>query len=262
MEFKHVNLVEVDNGLTTGQWIELDGFDALEEWRDEIYCHDVRQVARQAIGTNPSRWDHLSPRRGTAPFAATVMKMQFAEGEVSPVMALAEGMDDYFKRVAECVCDGHTVLINRRGGFSFLIDSMTVLSRKVYENEFSLAEIREDKDATVVNLENDPEPERYAVDYMKKRWGAHSIILSLREYSESQLVAALDRMAGKGVDTVFVYTTGNDVFQMESYMECIMDSDINNLVIHFVDTPTQEHLDILKKFEDQGLNVEHDVRSR
>ena len=258
MKFKHVNLVEVDNGVETGQWLELNGFDALVEWREKVYDIDVNQVAYQAINTHPSRWDHLRPMRGTAMFAATVMKMQFSEEKsVSPVVKLAEGMDDYFRRIAGYVCDGYTVLINRRGGFSFLDENTKVLSRRKYANEFSLTEIRKQKGAKVVNLENDPKPEKYAVEYMEQRWGKHSIILSLREYSHRELVNALNRMARDGADTVFVYTTGGDVPQMESYMLSIHNSKINNLVIHFVDEPTDEHLEIIKSFEDSGLNIEY-----
>jgi len=132
----------------------------------------------------------------------------------------------YEKNIKELFQNQGYVRINSSGGIycgdigedsrSSNIEINKVSSiREVFQTENFAIE----KDSKFIILENDPEPDSWYKENIKEKF---SMIINLREVMaqnrqlESYLYNFKDNV---GINKIFVYTTGNDINQMEEYIK-------------------------------------------
>ena len=238
-------------------YAEIVGLDAYVEWLT-VMDGDDAFVAKLALHTDPDRWDHLSPRRGFPVLAHAVSKLKFADTPISPAMALGEAMGEYRNSLFNHVMDGNRVLVNKVGGWQILHakDEHKVIERKPYDIRNRRLEPLHHGEPKVVCLENDPKPEKHAIERMRKEWDGYVVILCLREYDTHELEQTLSDLNAKGVNDVYVYTTGGDVPQMYEYLDALVAAGMRRLFMEFTGNSREEHVDFCDAARGKGVEVE------
>ena len=140
MEFQHVNTVEVkfpftdpNTGEDTFKYTEIGNVEALDEWMEKIVPADIRYLSQLFLATDPQYRDHVIPRRGPGIWARMNIDLMMGR-ERHPVIALDNAIRSYCMDVTTHVLAGRNVLINSKGGFTFLDDKTKVVSRLPYDD--------------------------------------------------------------------------------------------------------------------------------
>lgn len=90
------------------------------------------------------------------------------------------------------------------------------------------------KRPSFINLENDPVIEDHTKLYFKENGYELSAITGLRQFDTLELMNLLNEFHSLGGTGVYVYTQCLDFEQMQSYVHAVEASDLDCLIIDFV----------------------------
>lgn len=221
------------------------------------------KVAERMVKTDlpVSKFDHLSGGTGLQDGITNLSVIRSKLTGRNPLYGIDDAVSDYLRTATKLLHEGYKVFVNEVGG-------MTPVDEKILEiiSEVDVEEIEVNKPKPLlrkygqpksINLENDPELERVAVDYMKDilkdrgRWGDYFwAVTELRDYSHSDLVDIFDKFQEKGGYIVYVYTTGMDVQQMYDYSSAAIESGLDYFIFDFnqgINEDIQEFINWLKE---------------
>lgn len=142
--------------------------------------------------------------------------------------------------------EGETVIVNSSGGYTYLTDEYEILSIKDH-NRYDTYHIG--NNSKYINLENDAELEQRTIDYLSNKEDDFSYILNLKRYNKKELCRVFKEFQSNGGETVYVYTTGIDVEQMYTYMNCAISSDISKFEFEFNAGITEEISKFIHKYK-------------
>lgn len=196
------------------------------------------------------RWDHVwdESEEGSL-FSAAINKCKIVGG--SPLVEYSLLLDKKIKAILFSMIEGHTILINKVGGWMPLSDDAQVIKTEEYIQEREFTHHIPDN-TRYINLENDPVLEQHTKDYLSLRDENYSYILNLRRYSHEELVNVFTEFKEKGGHTVYVYTTGSDVQQMYDYSESAIAAGIRNFIFEFNSEVTDQIHHFLDYIESQA----------
>jgi hypothetical protein len=151
------------------------------------------------------------------------------------------------RRFVELVANGETILVNNVGGYcTYDPDYYTIIN--VRETEIPKNYVI-NEGTKYINLENDPELEQHAIDYLERVDQNYSYITNLASHDYHSLVEIFGEFLKAGGDTVYVFTTGMNVEQMYEYESAARHAGIRKFEFEFnsgINNDIQKFIDYLK----------------
>lgn len=188
------------------------------------------------------KWDHIY---GIISIGAVVAGVK----GTAPVEEIVNVLNLKQKNMFNCLKSGKKIFVNRNGGYHEYKDSTHSIVSVINENN-SDPNIHYASTPSLINLENDPVLEDETVKYFKDNNLDISYVKKLRNYSKEELVNIFNEFHSNGGVGVFVYTTGNDLVQMESYIDALDKSSLNKIIIKFVNEINEKQKNIISKFKE------------
>ena len=184
-------------------------------------------------GEPPERLNHVSGSlRGIEKgIGALALNKGWME-ENSPILHLGYASQMMITSILCFVAKGESVFVNEKGGICPM-DSLELIGVEIVEAIFTpQPTLRSGK---VINLENDPELEMPAWNFMENELKDKnfSYITELRLYDGKRLERTFKKFMEGGGDTIYVYTTGQDVDQMYEYSQAGLSAGIRKFIFQF-----------------------------
>ena len=152
----------------------------------------------------------------------------------NPLLGLSQSIKQLQESIIDCVLKGE-VLINISGGYCPVDERQEITNIRNFDYCEQNCLIREN--TKYLNLENDSKLESDAIGFLKTVDDNYSYLLNLRNYSNKTLENIISRFYENGGKYIYVYTTGSDIEQMESYINCAINAHIKNEKTRFSDKP-------------------------
>lgn len=187
------------------------------------------------------KWDHVYGIISIGAVVAGVKGTAPVEEIVNVLNLKQKNMFNYLK-------SGKKIFVNRNGGYHEYKDSTHSIVAVLKEKNRD-PNIHYSSNPSLINLENDPVIENETLKYFKSNNLDISYVKKLRKYSEEELIDIFNDFYSKGGIGVFVYTTGNDLIQMKSYLEALNKSLLNKIIIQFKNEINEEQKNIINKFK-------------
>lgn len=210
----------------------LDDLKELKSLVDISANHTATKFVKS--GEPPSRLDHVvCSLKGIERALGAVAVTQADIKDTNPIFCLGSASTMMLKTVSDYILQGKTVFINKMGGCCSVEDYLTIVEVNEYEAVFTLQPTL--RSGKVINLENDPELEIPAWNFMENELKDKnfSYITELRLYDGKRLERTFKKFMDGGGDTIYVYTTGQDVDQMYEYSQAGLSAGIRKFIFQF-----------------------------
>lgn len=204
---------------------------------------------KRAIQNNipVQKWDHLY---GYLNIGFNTAKVK---GEASPLFEADNVFRMKESQITKMVSENKTVFVNEKGGYhEFKDDTHTILKSEVFD--FKNKDLRISKNASFLNLENDPILENHTIQYFKNEKLDLSYLVNLYAFSKEELINIFNEFSKKGRYGLYVYTTATDIKQMVDYLEACVESELTDVIIEFNDGFNDAHKEIMNNFKNK-LNL-------
>ena len=200
------------------------------------------------------RWDHLVTNDSAGGImAAAINKVKVAGGAIIPEASAL--LNKKIHNMLLQLMDGETLLVNKVGGWQPVTDKMTLTNIRPFTPTIDLTYVIA-KNASIINLENDPKLEQHVIDYFDENESELSYVLNLRRFGKDDLITVFMEFIEAGGHTVYVYTTGLDVQQMFEYSDAIIESGLKNVVFEFTAGISDSHKEVIQYLKDAEVIVE------
>lgn len=223
----------------------MDDFDEFRKLSEDANGDEVALALKTDIPE--SRWDHL--------FDASLGGMQ--SGVVTsnilggnPIYLSGAILSTKLERIRQLINDGNIVIVNQRGGYFPIYDSIEIKIVEIAEyvaNKSQYVNIKEN--TKIINLENDLYLEPVAVKFMRERDPNYSTIRKLKKFNFLELSEIFKRFKENGGELAYIYTTGLDTEQMYRYTNALIIAGVKKVQFDFnsgIDTKIQLFLDTIK----------------
>lgn len=215
-----------------GEWIIISNTAELMEYFEFVSGKVVDQTTRLIKSKAPSeRWDHMITQSHEGSIlAAAVLDCKINGG--SPILKMDSHLQNKFLTMLDYVVEGKELLVNRMGGFCWMVPEYQILNTSIVDTGFKPTYIINDN-TKYINLENDPDLEARTKEFLGAIDPNFSYVLNLHKHSEEELVKIFNDFKSKGGQFVHVYTTGMNVPQMYEYFSAAIKAEIDNFVFEF-----------------------------
>ena len=127
--------------------------------------------------------------------------------------------------------------------------------REFLKNLFLFENIDLKPNSKYIILENDHEVDPEGHKILSKIEENYSSLTALSKHSKEEIENVLKNFKENGGETVYVYTTGQNVNQMYEYTDAIINAGINNMKIDFNLGIKKDHKEFLETFKND-INIE------
>jgi len=179
------------------------------------------------------QWDHIY---GLLGFSTSIAKAKGSSPIIEASLILNAKETDMLRMIA----NGNKVFVNMNGGYHRFNDKTHTIIRYIGSKEEKTTNISIAKNPTLINLENDPMIEKKTKDFYNENKLELSTVVNLRMFDKSELINVFNEFHNAGGYGVYVYTTGSDLIQMKEYIDAVIGSKLNTLVIELNTELTKE----------------------
>lgn len=250
-------LVTMDH-MQDAPYMHLTNMEDLAEYI-EATNKELAKTINKVMHSNVSveRWDHLLSGKnlGDSSLMVSWLTCKYGAENKSPLLEVDNVLNGKFRTMAEKIADGEHILANYVGGYMpYMEDCMSMKPDETYVAplNYKIA-----KEASYINLENDPEIENHTKAWFYRNNASISYVVNLRDVIGEDLVNILNRFHMNGGHTVYVYTTGIDVSEMYQYASDIISSDINNVMFEFNSGISDEILEVIDYLKKRNIKVSY-----
>lgn len=212
----------------------------------------IRKVMKASVPVH--RWDHIHIKSiAGVTFNAAVLKCGISGG--APLIEYSSMFDERLRDFVRLVMDNKKLVINDNGGWFDFEDESIII--KSWEHKFEEMWSHKITEGThIICLENDPQLEETAIEFLDDADPNYSYITNLRSYSDpmlrkafNQFISACDKSVSQ--PTVYVYTTGMDVEQMRFYTSIAIECGIKDFIFDFNSGVTSRIEDFIFEFKNK-----------
>lgn len=239
--------------------ILFESIDDIKIIEKELKKSEESVIKKFAMSGEPSsRLDHII--NGFKPLEQVIAShacLKSSINEDNPIFYLRQASTLYLKTLVSTLKSGYKMFMNVNGGLCPCDDYLEIVETSEFKEFYNKPKTYLLKGSKVINLENDFELERDAVDYMYKRFDKFSYITELSLISKFHLKRILKSFFDNGGEFVYVYTTGRNIEQMYMYSECAITQGLKKFIFHFncgEDSEIKKFIKWLKS--KKGINVE------
>ena len=239
------------------KYTALTTVDDVNDYAESLGHHVENAVTRMLKSKVPiDRWDHMITRDDQGGVIGAAVQTANVRG-TNPIYEVGPLYDQKIQSFFQMVAAGTTILVNSNGGYCpFDPDYHTIIE----EVEYTAPEkfkYKIKKGTKYINLENDPNLEPNAANYLRKVDPNYSWITNLYNVSEDRLCEILTEFREAGGEVVYVFTTATNVEQMYLYSRCIIDAGIRKVEFKFSVEPIEQDVkEVIKHLEDFNIEVE------
>lgn len=197
---------------------------------------DANRITHKFVKSNYEKFDiHFTGSLPNSQLALGVMaELKSLHNGKNPIHNLGYAVKRKIQTVKRILSKGQIAFLNPAGGVTSIDGENIVLVKKMEEvTDMNPVEPVLVVGSRVINLENDCQLEKNAIEYMKNNYFQYSYITQLREYSDSELKEIFVRFKENGGETVYIYTSGYDVPQMYDYSKLAIAAGLNHFIFEF-----------------------------
>lgn len=203
------------------------------------------------------KWENYSSTdQGISIFKQAVIEAS-SKGN-NPIFNIDSAIHRKFLNFTNILVEYGSVLVNKVGGFCpYMPECHEIVSQHPHsfnKNKFDNVVLNDN--TKYINLENDPMLEEHTINYLSSIDPHFSSIVNLRKFSVDELTTIFKEFKAKGGETVYVYTTGSDVPQMQDYSQAIINAGLKRVEFEFNAGFNDELNKVIDKLKSNGIEIE------
>ena len=240
-----------------GTWTMYDCVEELLTHLDITLDTTTRELLKLVKSKeNVDKWDHYQPSANAGALRLAI-GMSKVDG-VNPVFSVDKYIAQISDNKLKTFLEYGNIIINGMGGYNYYDpEYMVILSKKEMEPIDQLKSSYKVPDGTKwLNLENDPELEKYTQDNLSSIDINFSYIVNLRSFCEERLKEVITEFVSKGGRGLWIYTTGSDLEQLKDYVILTNKLGVEKYKFTFNAGMTEELHNTLLSFKNMGLSIE------
>lgn len=237
-----------------GEWLLIENISELLDYtislKRKVISYTERLLASKVA---VDRWDHMiTNTEEGAILSAVLSKTKNLGGR--PLFEFDNMFSLKIQNMLKEIKNGKKILINSVGGYCTMQEDWKILSEKD-EELISIKTYNIKNNTKYINIENDDVLEDETKKYLSNKDNNFSYILNLHTFSEKELIEVFKEFKKSNGQILYVYTTGLNIPQMETYIESAYFSGINEIELKITSEITQKHKEIFQRFRDKNVKI-------
>jgi len=239
-----------------GTWTMYECAEELSEHLDITFDTTTRELiklikSKESVDT----WDHYQPSANAGALRLAI-GMSKVDG-VNPIYSVDKYQCNISQNKLNTFLEYGNILINRVGGYThYDPDHMVILSKKEMEPSDQLKNFYLIPIGTKwLNLENDPELEKYTHNTLSTIDTNFSYVVNLRSFNKERLEEVFTEFVSKGGQGLWIYTTGSDLEQLQDYVILANNLGVKEYDFTFNAGISEELHNTLLSFKNIGLGI-------